>query len=318
MVETSDEWIRARTGIAERRLATEGETTTSMAVVAAQRALERARMDAIDLDLVICASTTPDYLLPAASCIVQERLGAGNAGAFDLNTACTGFLYALVTASQFIRAGTYDRVLVVAAETLSRFTNWKDRNTCVLFGDGAGAVVLEATDRDCGLLSAVLGSQGDVGHLLAIEAGGSANPTSEETLSNGHHYITMRGNEVFRFAVRSMEHAASEALAKAGLTSHDIRMVIPHQANIRIIRATQEALGLPPEKVFINVDRYGNTSAASVPIALSECLSSEAIRPGDNLLFVAFGGGLTWASAVLRWADVDAIIGQREEGPYAI
>ncbi|MDQ3854819.1 MAG: ketoacyl-ACP synthase III [Chloroflexota bacterium] len=318
MVDTNDEWIRTRTGIRERRIAGPEETTASMCTAAAKQALERARMDAIDLDLVICATTTPDHLLPATGCLVQHNIGAPNAGAFDLNTACSGFVYALVVGSQFIQSGVYDRVLVVAGETLSRFVNWQDRNTCILFGDGAGAVVLEATDQPCGVLSSVLGSQGDGAHLLTIEGGGSARPSSTDTVTLGQHYISMRGNEVFKFAVRSMGQASSEALAKAGLAAADVRKVIPHQANVRIIKATQEALGLPWDRVFVNVDRYGNTSAASVPVALSEFLADEEVVPGDNLLFVAFGGGLTWASAVLRWADTEEIIAKRQEGPYAI
>lgn len=318
IVDTNDEWIRTRTGILERRIAGPDETTGSMCTAAAKRALERARMASIDLDLVICASTTPDHLLPATACLVQHQIGAANAGAFDLNTACTGFVYALVAGSQFIQSGAYDRVLVVAGETLSRFLNWKDRNTCILFGDGAGAVVLEATDQPCGLLSSVLGSQGDGGHLLSIEGGGAARPASPETLASGEHFITMKGNEIFKFAVRSMGQAASEAMAKANISPSQVRKVIPHQANVRILKATQDALGLPWETMFVNVDRYGNTSAASVPIALSEFLETEEVLPGDNLLFVAFGGGLTWAAALLRWADVRAIVAEREEGPYAI
>lgn len=318
MVQTSDEWIRTRTGIVERRLAAPGETTASMCTIAAQRALDTTQMAAIDLDLVICASTTPNHLMPATACLIQHAIGAANAGAFDMNTACTGFLYGLVTGSQFIASGVYDRVLVVAGETLSRFINWQDRNTCILFGDGAGAVVLEATDQPCGLLASVLGSRGDGGHLLSIEGGGAAKPSTPDSVAAGEHYITMKGNEIFKFAVRSMAQAAGEALAKADLAPADVRKVIPHQANVRILKATQEAIGLPWEMMFVNVDRYGNTSAASVPIALSEFLAAEEVRPGDNLLFVAFGGGLTWASAVVRWADVETIRAARAEGPYAI
>jgi 3-oxoacyl-[acyl-carrier-protein] synthase-3 len=314
LVKTSDEWIRSRTGIAERRLAGPDETTSSMCTLAARKALERAHLSAHDLDLVICATTTPDHLLPATGCVIQERLGAVNAGAFDLNAACTGFVYGLVVGSQFIQTGTYSRVLVVAGETLSRFVNWKDRQTCVLFGDGAGAVVLEATTDECGLLSSVLGCRGDVKHLLAIEAGGSAKPATSATVAAGDHYLTMRGNEVFKVAVRSMCRAALQALQKVNLSVADVRKVIPHQANMRILQATQEALGMSQDKIFVNVHRYGNTAAASVPLALSEFLGVERVEPGDNLLLVAFGGGLTWASAVVRWADVEAIIARREAG----
>jgi 3-oxoacyl-[acyl-carrier-protein] synthase-3 len=309
MIETSDEWIRTRTGISERRIAGPEETTSSMCLAAANQALERAQLAAADLDLVICATTTPDHLLPATSCLVQKKLGALNAGAFDINAACTGFVNALIIGAQFIQSGVYDRVLVTAGETLSRFTDFNDRNTCILFGDGAAAVVLEATDQDAGVLSAFLGCHGDVDHLLAIEAGGSARPATLETVAAKEHYIRMRGNELFKFAVRAMTRAVHQALAKARLGLSDIRKVIPHQANLRIITATQEALGLSAEQVFLNVQRYGNTGAASVPIALAECLDSEArpIQPGDNLMLVAFGGGLTWASAVVRWADIPAI-----------
>lgn len=315
MLDTNADWIQSRTGIAERRLARAGESTSTLCSLAARQALTRAGLAASDLDLVICATTTPDNLLPATGCLVQKRIEAVNAGAFDVNCACTGFVTALMVGSQFIQAGTYERVLVVSGETLSRFLNWKDRQTCVLFGDGAGAVVLEATDQECGIQGVVLGCQGDVGRLLAIPAGGSAHPASADTVADAHHSIHMKGNELFKCAVRSMGQAARLALAKANVELSEIRKVIPHQANLRIIRATQEALGLPADKMFINVDRYGNTGAASVAIALSEFLTDEPPQAGDNLLLVAFGGGLTWASTVLRWADVEAV---RRQSPARI
>jgi 3-oxoacyl-[acyl-carrier-protein] synthase-3 len=311
-IDTTDEWIRTRTGIRERRIAGAGETTASLSTAAARRALDCADLPAAALDLVICATTTPDHLLPNTGSVIQQRLGATRAGAFDVNAACTGFVYGLTIAAQFIQAGTLERVLVVGGETLSRFTNWKDRSTCVLFGDGAGAVVLEATDHECGVLSSVLGSHGDVGHVLAIEAGGSAKPPTAETVARGEHLITMRGGDVFRLAVRSMSRSAAEALAKAGVCTPQVRAVIAHQANERILRSTQESLGVPWEKFVINLDRYGNTGAASVPLALSEFASTAEVRPGDNLLLTTFGGGLTWASAVVRWGDVRAIIAQRQ------
>jgi 3-oxoacyl-[acyl-carrier-protein] synthase-3 len=314
-IDTSDEWIRTRTGIRERRVAGPGETTASLCTAAARRALARAALAPADLDLVICATTTPDHLLPNTGSAVQQRLGAAHAGAFDLNAACTGFVYALTVGTQFIRAGALERVLVVGGETLSRFLNWDDRATCVLFGDGAGAVVLEATEQECGVLSTVLGSKGDTDHLLAIEAGGSARPPTADTLARGEHFITMRGSDIFRLAVRSMARAAGEALGKAGVAAADLRAVVAHQANVRILRATQEALGLPWEKFVVNVDRCGNTGAASVPLALSEFLSAGPVAPGDHLLLATFGGGLTWASAVLRWGDVEAIIARREAQP---
>lgn len=312
-VDSSDEWIRSRTGICERRIAGPTETTASMCAIAAQRALHCAELNSTELDLVICVTTTPDHLLPPTACIVQQRIGATHGGAFDVNAACTGFLHGLVVGSQFIQAGTCDRVLVVAGETLSRFVNWNDRSTCILFGDGAGAVVLEASNKESGVLSSVLGCRGDVGRHLVIEAGGSAKPATPATLVAGDHYIRMRGNEVFKFAVRSMIQATRQVLTKADLTISDIRMVLPHQANLRILQASQAALCLPWEKLFINLDRYGNTGAASVPIALSEFLTKETVQPGDNLLLVAFGGGLTWASAMVRFADVKAIIAQRSQ-----
>jgi 3-oxoacyl-[acyl-carrier-protein] synthase-3 len=311
-VETSDEWIRARTGIRERRIAGPGETTASLCAAAGRRALACADLAPGQVDLVICATTTPDHLLPNTACAVQERLGAARAGAFDVNAACTGFVYALAVGAQFIQAGTSDRVLVVGGETLSRFVNWRDRGTCVLFGDGAGAVVLEGTERECGVLSTVLGSQGDTDHLLAIEAGGSGKPPTADTLARGEHYVTMRGGDIFRLAVRRMSRAAGEALRRADVAADDLRAVIAHQANVRILRATQEALDLPWEKFVVNVDRYGNTGAASVPVALSEFLSAGPVLPGDNLLLATFGGGLTWAAAVVRWADVAAVAARRD------
>ncbi|MFO0964248.1 MAG: beta-ketoacyl-ACP synthase III [Gemmataceae bacterium] len=310
-VETSDEWILTRTGIRNRHLAATGETTSGMAVQAARHALEKAQLSPHDIDLVICASTTPDYLLPATACLIQQEIGADKAGAFDLNAACSGFIYGLAVGAQFIQAGCYRRILVTAGETLSRFTNWQDRNTCVLFGDGAGAVVLEATDQDVGVISHVLGSRGDLDRSLAIEAGGCARPASHQTVDEGAHFIRMEGREVFRLAVRAMTHSANDALAKAGLTVADLRCVIPHQANLRIINATQEALGVPREKMYINVDRHGNTGATSCAIALGEMLRDQPANVGDNFLFVAFGGGYTWASLVLRWADIAAIMRER-------
>jgi 3-oxoacyl-[acyl-carrier-protein] synthase-3 len=310
-INTTDEWIRTRTGVRERRIAGPADTTSTLCTTAARRALACATLPPGEVDLVICATTTPDHLLPNTASVVQQRLGAARAGAFDVNAACTGFVYALAVATQFIRAGTLERVLVIGGETLSRFTNWDDRTTCVLFGDGAGAVVLEATDQQGGILSSVLGSQGDVDHLLAIRAGGSARPATVDTVARGEHYITMRGGDIFRLAVRAMARAATEALDRAGVAGGDLRAVIAHQANERILRSTQQALGLPWEKFIINLDRYGNTGAASVPIALSEFLAADSVLPGQNLLLAGFGGGLTWASSVVRWVDVEAVIAGR-------
>lgn len=313
LIDTNDAWIRTRTGIRERRIAGPGETTSTMATIAARQALQKAELAPRDVDLVICATTTPDQLLPATACMIQHNLGAVHAAAFDLNTACSGFLYALATASQFIQAGGARRVLVAAGETLSRFTNWEDRSTCILFGDGAAAVVLEATTQECGVLSTVLGSRGDVEQMLTIEAGGSARPASLETIAEKAHCVKMRGNEVFKLAVRNMAQSAQTALAKAGLTTRDLRTVIPHQANLRIVAATQGALGLTDAQTYVNIDRYGNTGAASIPIALGEFLQGNTIDVGEHLLMVAFGGGLTWGAAVVRWADIEAIKLERQK-----
>src|SRR5262249_20063778 len=256
---------------------------------------------------------TPDHLVPATACLIQHNLGADHAAAFDLNTACTGFLYALAAGTQFIQGGGAKRILIVAGETLSRFTNWEDRATCILFGDGAAAIVLEATTNAAGVLSSVLGSRGDVEQALIIEAGGSARPASAETVAEKAHCVRMRGNEIFKMAVRSMAQSAQEALAKASLSIGDIRAVIPHQANHRIVTATQDALGVSHERMFINIDRYGNPGASSIPIALGDFLHANSIDVGDHLLLVAFGGGLTWGATVLRWADIPAVKLERRD-----
>jgi 3-oxoacyl-[acyl-carrier-protein] synthase-3 len=312
LLATSDEWIKTRTGICTRHIASASDTTSSLCAVAARRALNRARLSASDLDLVICATTTPDQLLPATACLVHQKIGAVRAGAFDVNSACTGFVQALIIGVQFIQTGTCRRVLVVAGEILSRFLNWKDRSTCILHGDGAGAVVLEATKQKCGILGVDLGCQGDTENLLTISAGGSTRPATTATVAAGAHYVSMRGNEVFKHAVRGMSRAATLAMSRARVSTAEIHKVIPHQANLRIVQATRQALGLPEERVFINLDRRGNTGCASIPLALSEYLDMEMPPPGAKLLLVAFGGGLTWASAVLGWADVPAVIAQRE------
>jgi 3-oxoacyl-[acyl-carrier-protein] synthase-3 len=305
MVNTNDEWIVSRTGIRERRIADPSETSATLGHKAALVALAKARVKPSDLDLVIFASTTPDHLLPASGCLIQQRLGADKAGAFDLNAACSGFLYGLSIASQFIKTGAARKILLVSAEVLTRFVNWADRNTCILFGDGAASVVLEATDQDAGVLSSVLGSRGDVEKMLVIEAGAGAKPATAETLANLDHTVRMRGNEVFKMAVRNMVQAAKESLNRAKLTLDDIKVIIPHQANLRILTATQESLGFPASKMFVNLDRYGNTGAASIPIAMCEYLDKTPAKAGDHILFAAFGGGLTWGAAVLRWAELN-------------
>jgi len=304
MVDTSDEWIRQRTGICERRLLDEGEATSAMAIRAARQALEQADLSAFALDLIIVATSTPDYLFPATACLVQDALGAINAAAFDLEAACSGFLYALSVGTNMIRSGTHENVLVIAADTLSRITNWQDRNTCVLFGDGAGAVVLRGTSRPRGLLACTLGAYGAGRDLIIQPAGGSALPASAETVSSGQHFLHMQGNEVFRFAVRAMGQAAQEVMEKAALTPDDVTLFVPHQANLRIIEALAERMGLPRERVWINVDRYGNMSAATVPVALCEAAEAGRLQEGNRIVAVAFGAGLTWGAGVIQWGGV--------------
>ncbi|HYP40556.1 MAG TPA: beta-ketoacyl-ACP synthase III [Chloroflexia bacterium] len=303
IVDTSDEWITTRTGIKERHIVAESESTTTLAVTASRRALERAGVSPWQVDLVICCTATPDFLFPATACLVQHEIGAENAGAFDLEAACSGFIYGISVGTQFIKAGSYKTVLVVAAEALSRFIDWQDRATCVLFGDGAGAVVLQASDAKSGLLSFVLGSHGVGGDLIKLPAGGAKFPATEETLKNRGHFIKMNGQEVYRFAVRIMGDSAVEALEKAGLGYGDISLFIPHQANLRIISSIADRLSLDPEKVFIDIAKYGNTSAASIPIALCEAEEEGRVQRGDNLLFVAFGAGLTSAAAIVKWGS---------------
>jgi 3-oxoacyl-[acyl-carrier-protein] synthase-3 len=302
MVDTSDDWIRARTGIVERRIAAPNETTATMAIRAARAALRVANADPARLDLIIVATVTPDYYsFPATACLVQDALGATGAGAFDLSAGCTGFVYGLAVGSQMIISGAYDQVLVIGAETLSRFINWTDRDTCVLFGDGAGAVLLQASAVPGGVLSAVLGADGSGGDLLMVPAGGSRHPASAETVAQGLHYIYMNGREVFRFATRVTAKAARQALAEANVNLEDISLFISHQANGRIIQSAAKSLKLPPEKVFVNLDRYGNTSSASVPIALCEAIEQGRVKRDDHLVMVGFGAGLTWAAVVVRW-----------------
>jgi 3-oxoacyl-[acyl-carrier-protein] synthase-3 len=302
MVDTSDEWIRARSGIVERRIAAPDETTCSMSVAAARPALEMAGLDPSELDLVIVATGTPDHPgFPATGSLVQQGLGATRAGGFDVGAGCGAFGYGLVAGSQFVQSGALRNVLVVGADVMSRVIDWRDRTTCVLFGDGAGAVVLQATDRPGGLLSFVLGSDGCGAPRLYVPAGGSKRPASHETVEARDHYLKMDGREVFRFATQVIPGSILQALEKARLTTADLNLVIPHQANSRIIEYARKKLELPPERVFMNVDRYGNTSSASIPVALCEALQQGRIRDGDIVAMCAFGAGLCWASAVWRW-----------------
>ncbi|HUG16601.1 MAG TPA: beta-ketoacyl-ACP synthase III [Thermomicrobiales bacterium] len=302
MVDTSDEWIVSRTGIRERRVAAANETATSMAVSAARNACATAGLDPAELDLIVVGTYTPDQYMPSVACLVQRELGAIRAGAFDVNAACSGFVYALSVGAQFVQTGVYAKVLVIGADIASHFLDYTDRGTCILFGDGAGAVVIEASDHDEGLMSIVLGSDGRAGRHLTL-----ASERSYATLNGGREidrpFMRMNGPEVYRFAVRVMGEAAADAVHKAGLTFSDIDLLVPHQANLRIIDAAAKRLELPREKVWVNVAQYGNTSSASVPICLVEAVEAGAIQDGMNIVVVAFGGGLTWAAGVLRWGS---------------
>lgn len=316
MVDTSDEWIYSRTGIRQRHIAGADDTTASLATQAGLLALEVAGLKPSTLDLIIVSTSSPEYIFPATACLVQDRLGASKAGAFDLLAACSGFIYALNMATQAIRSGTSRNALVIGAETLSRLVDWQDRNTCVLFGDGAGAFVLQAGDERSGLLSAVMRSDGSGGNLLIVPGGGSAHPTTLESVHQGMHHIQMNGREVFRFATRVMAQATQEAVKNAGLTMQDIQLVIPHQANSRIIEAAVKSLNIPMERCFVNLDRYGNTSTASIPIATCEAIQQGCLKPGDMVVFVGFGAGLTWGAAVVEWSG--PFPGIRKVRPYYI
>ncbi len=301
IVDTSHDWIVSRTGIHSRRIADENIATSDLSTEAAKQALERANIKAEQLDLIIVATVTPDMLFPSTACLVQSNLGAKNAAAFDLEAACSGFLYSVAIADQFIRTGVYNYVLVIGAETLSKIMNWKDRNTCILFGDGAGAVVLGPTEEERGIMSTYLGADGNGGKFLSMPGGGSRNPASIQSIEQDLHYIHMEGNEVFKFAVRIMAEAAEKALDLCGLGVDDINYLVPHQANTRIITSAAKRLKLHMDKVYVNLDVYGNMSAASVPVALDEALMNGKIKKGDNVVLVAFGGGLTWGSCVIKW-----------------
>jgi 3-oxoacyl-[acyl-carrier-protein] synthase III len=301
MVDTSDEWIRTRTGIRERRIAAEGEATSDLAVEAARKAMSAAGVTADQIDLIIVATITPDHLFPSTACLVQHKLGASRAAAFDIEAACSGFVYALEVGSHFVQSHTYDTVLVIGAEKMSSVVDWTDRNTCVLFGDGAGAAILQNRPSAHGLLTTCLGSDGGKAGLLEMQGGGSACPATADTVARRLHFLRMDGKETFKNAVNAMVSAANEALGRCGLEIAQIRCVIPHQANQRILTAVGERLGATPEQVFVNVDRYGNTSAASVGIALDEAVREGRITRGDLVLLVVFGAGLTWGAAVIEW-----------------
>jgi len=300
-LETSHEWIVERTGISERRIAGPGESTCSLAADAARQAMQRAHVNAGEVDVIILTTATPDRLLPATAVDVQAALGATRAAAFDISAACSGFIYAIQVAEGLIAAGSHETALVISAEKMSAIVDWTDRSTCVLFGDGAGSAVLQRAKHGKGVLSSFIRSDGTLAELLYRPGGGATVPFSETVLSERTHYVKMAGREVFKHAVRSMSEAADRALDGARLTGNDIDLMIPHQANIRIIEATAKHANIPMEKVYVNVDRFGNTSSASIPIALDEAIECGRIKEGSTVLMVAFGAGFTWGSSVVRF-----------------
>lgn len=301
IVDTSDEWIVSRTGIKERRICSDNEAASDLGIKAAQRALEDANVKVEDIDLLIVATITPDMFFPSTACIIQAKLGIKDAAIFDLNAACAGFIYSFSTAQQFLQSGTYKTALVIATETLSKITDWEDRNTCVLLGDGAGAAVLKKEKGDSGILSCYLDADGQYGDLLNMPAGGSRLPATVETVKNRLHYLKMKGNETFRIAVPEMVRSVRRGLERCGLKIEDVGLIIPHQANIRIIKAMAKRLSIPMERIFVNIDRCANTSAATVAIALDEANHQGRIKQGDIIELVAFGAGFTWGSCVIKW-----------------
>jgi 3-oxoacyl-[acyl-carrier-protein] synthase-3 len=314
MVDTDDEWIVSRTGIRERHIADRHDSTATLATRAARRALESADIGPEAVDLIIVATASPEHLFPATACLVQDALGAHKAGAFDLSAACSGFIFAVHMAGQAIRTGAIDTALIIGAETLSRLVNWEDRSTAILFGDGAGAFLLEARDTPGGVLAGVMRSDGSGGGLLAVPAGGSKLPATQETVERKQHTITMNGREVFRFATHVMASATREVVKKAGLQLDDIELVVPHQANLRIIEAAARGLRLPMERFVVNIERYGNTSSASIPIAVCEAVREGRIKPGDHIVLVGFGAGLTWGSLALQWVETERKVSRTRRG----
>ncbi len=301
IIDTDDQWIRDHTGIGERHIAGENDFPSTLAVEASIKALKVANLKPTDIDLIICSTSTPEYIFPATACLIQDQLGATRAGAFDLLAACSGFIFAANMAAQSIRSGSIKNALIIGTETLSRFVDWRDRNTCILFGDGAGAFILQASDEPGGVLSAVMHSDGSGGDSLSLPGGGSRFPASEATVHEGKHFIHMDGKAVFRFATRVMGQAAKEVLDLAGLTTDDVQWIIPHQANYRIIETAAKYLKLPLDRFVINVDRYGNTSTASIPIATVEAIEKGQIKNGDKIVLVGFGAGLTWGALAAQW-----------------
>lgn len=302
IVDTSEEWIVSRTGIRERRMVDDLEATSDLGTKAALKALENAGLTPDDVDLIIVGTITPDMAFPSTACLIQDNLKASKAAAFDLSAACAGFLYSVSVGSQFIATGLYDTVLVVAAESMTRVLDFEDRNTCVIFGDGAGAAVLRPVKEGDGFLSFELGADGAGGDLLKQPASGSRKPATLETVQNKEHYLQMNGKEVFKFAVKVMGESALRVIEKAGLTIAEIDFLIPHQANTRIIDSAVKRLGISPEKVIVNLDKYGNMSSASIPVALDEAVKQGLIKKGDNVVMVGFGAGLTWGSCVIKWS----------------
>ena len=301
LVETSDEWITSRTGIKERRVSAPDQASSDLACEAARRALDSAGLKATDLDLIVCATVTPDMFFPSTGCRIQNKLGATNAAAMDLSAACSGFVYGLHLMRSMIAAGAARRILLVGVETLTKITDYTNRSTCVLFGDGAGAVILGPDTSGKGILASRIGSDGQYGDLLCMPGGGSLHPATADTVSQRLHYLHMKGNEVFKLAVRGMGEVSRGVMEDAGLTADDMSLLIPHQANIRMITATADRLDIPMDRVFVNIHKYGNTSSASVPIALDEAVREGRVKDGDALTLVAFGGGLTWGAAAVRW-----------------
>ncbi|MFC1667196.1 beta-ketoacyl-ACP synthase III [Candidatus Omnitrophota bacterium] len=300
IVDTSDQWIITRTGIKERRIASKEVAASDLGVEASRAAIKDAGLKPEDIDLIITATITPDMAFPATACIIQDKIGAKNAAAFDINAACSGFVFGMIAAQSFVNSGMYNNVLVIGTEKLTSIVDWTDRSTCVLFGDGAGACVI-GKSKERKLLSSFMGADGSGGHLLSVPAGGSRMPATQDTVNDKLHFLKMEGNEVFKIAVRIMVDAANNAIKKIGLGCDDIDLLIPHQANMRILSAVAKRLGLPEEKIYMNIERYGNMSAASTAVALAEAYQQGKIKKGDNVVIVAFGGGLTYGAMVLKW-----------------
>jgi 3-oxoacyl-[acyl-carrier-protein] synthase-3 len=318
VVDTSDEWIRSRTGIRERRIAAAHETTATLAAIAGKRAIAVAGLEPNDIDLILVATLTPDYWMPSTGALVKEAIGNTTAAAMDVMAACSGFVYAYSSADAYLRAGTFRHALVIGAETLSRFLDFSDRNTCILFGDGAGAAVLSASDEEGGGMAGLeLTTDPDGAYMIWLPSGGSRSPVSGQTLARGEHFVRMEGKETYRYATKTLASSALKAIGKAGWQPEEIDLFIPHQANVRIIESVAKGLGLPMDKMYVNVDRYGNTSAASVPIALSEAVDSGRIKIGDKVVLVAFGAGLTSGAIALEWT-ADPANGRRAESVEAV